>query len=168
MGFLNCLIFIAISSLLIFLCGRLFPRKWICENSFPYRAFEIEKNGKIYEKLKIKKWKTKWPDASLLFNKIFPKLYPKKRLENLNSNKISLLLKESCVAETTHVLSGIIGFFCVKIWRGGGGLTVSLFWAFINIPPILIQRYNRPRLVKSLNTIKNSSLQNELTDVDQY
>lgn len=150
MGFLYCIIYLAVMGLTVFIIGRIFPRKWIKENAFPFRSFSFEKNGKIYEKTGIRKWKPYWPDASVLLHRFFPKRYPKKRLDEADADKIPVLIKESCVAESTHVICGLLGFFCIRIWKRTGGVVVSVVWFMINIPPIIIQRYTRPRLIRAL------------------
>lgn len=154
MSFLYCLLYLAGMGILVFLIGRFFPRKWIKENAFPFRCYRFEKQGKIYEKIKIKRWKTKWPDASMLLHAVFRRHYPKKRIEGTDREKVSILIKESCVAESTHVVVSILGVFCIKIWKGMGGVLTSVGWILFNLPPIVIQRYNRPRLQKALNACK--------------
>lgn len=155
MEFLHCIIYLASMGILVFLIGRYFPRKWILENKFPFCDFKFEDNGLFYERIfKIKKWKTKWPDASMILHKFFPKHYPKKRIERCDKQKIPVLIKESCIAESTHVIAGLLGFLCIKIWKKSGGIVLSITWALFNLPPILIQRYNRPRLKRALLLIK--------------
>jgi len=147
---INCVIYIIVSGLVIFILGRLFPRKWIKESKFPFKAFKIENNGKLYDKINIRKWKTKLPDASLIITKFIPNFMPKKRIDNKYKSKdnTKILIKETCIAEINHFLAGITGLYCIKIWNGTGGLVVSLLYLLWNMPFILIQRYNRPRLVK--------------------
>ena len=58
MNFLNCLGYLLIVGIAIFLIGRLFPRRWISADRFIFRSFAFEKEGKIYDKIKISKWKT--------------------------------------------------------------------------------------------------------------
>jgi len=154
MGFVYSLIYLISISAVIFLIGRFFPRRWIFENKFPFRSFTFEKDGKIYEKIKVRKWKTIWPDASMLLYRVFPKHYPKKRLENNDASKIPVLIKESCIAESTHMVAGILGFVCIPIWHGVGGIIISILYFLANVPSIVIQRYNRPRLKKSLYLVE--------------
>ena len=152
MNLLNCVLFLVVSGLIIFFVGRVFPRKWIKENKFPFNDFKFEKGGKIYDKIKIKKWKTKLPDASLIIGKFFPKFLPKKRI-GIKANeqeKIKVLIKESCVAESTHLFSAIVGIFCAKLWKYWG-IIVSFAWFTWNMLFVLIQRYNRPRLIKAFS-----------------
>lgn len=148
-----CFSYLVIMGISIFLCGRFFPRKWIFENAFPYKSFAFEKNGTVYEKVNIKKWKTKWPDASKIFHGFFGEFYPKKQIEGKNLEKIQVLIKETCIAESTHFMAIILGLFSIKIWFNIGGFMIWLAWLGWNLPPILIQRYNRPRLK---NILKNN------------
>ena len=84
MNFLNCLGYLLIVGIAIFLIGRLFPRRWISADRFIFRSFAFEKEGKIYDKIKISKWKTKLPDMSVLITKIIPRFMKKKRVETGN------------------------------------------------------------------------------------
>lgn len=146
MKLLDCILYLIVSGLVIFFVGRIYPRAWIDENRFPFAAFKFERDGRIYEKLKIKKWKTRLPDASVIINKIAPGFMVKKRLDETSQDKFKALVKESCVAEATHVLAAIFGLLCMRLWKGTGGRIVSTAYFLFNIPFILIQRYNRPRL----------------------
>ena len=146
MRFLRSVLFHLCMGLVVFLVGRLFPRRWIREDKFPYKSFRFEKNGEIYHKIKIMQWKTKLPDASLIISKFLPKFLPAKRLEN--QEKIPVLIKETCVAEATHSIAAILGFIPVFIWGGvGAWLSAILFFAY-NLPYVLMQRFNRPLLIR--------------------
>lgn len=138
-GYLLCI------SIAVFILGRLYPRKWLRTDAFPFKSFKFEKNGTIYNKIKIMKWKTKLPDASLIITKILPRFMPKKRLEN--ENNIPVLINETCIAEAMHVIVAILGFGCIFVWNGIGGWIVSVLFLITNIPFIIMQRFNRPRLV---------------------
>ena len=51
----------------------------------------------------------------------------------------------------THGLLCIAGLFLLKIWPGTGGVFLTVIYiVFGNLPFLLIQRYNRPRLQKLL------------------
>lgn len=150
MKFLLYFCYLLCMGILVFLIGRFFPRRLIFENKFPFKNFSFEKEGAIYEKLKVRKWKTKWPDGSKIFHGIFGKLYPEKRIEEKSVSKIKTLIKETCVAESTHFAVIILGLFCPYAWQDIPAFILWLIWALWNIPPIIIQRYNRPRLKKVL------------------
>ena len=151
MRFFYCFLYLLSISVIIYVCGRLFPRKWIRENKFPFSCRKFEKNGKIYEKIKIRKWKTKYPDASLIMHKIFKKI-PKKRMDLRAELKLPVLIKESCVAEATHTVAAILGFGCVFIWKKCG-IFIAIAYALANLPAIFIQRYNRPRYAQNLSKL---------------
>ena len=151
MDVICALIYILVVSIGVFFAGRIFPRKFIFENKFPFRSFKFEKNGTLYNKLNIRKWKTKLPDASVILHKICPWLIPKKRIEH--KEKISLLIKETCIAEATHILAAALGFGAIRICKNIKGWIIALSYLAFNIPFVLIQRFNRPRLVKAHATI---------------
>ena len=71
MRFWICCGYYGFIGLLFFIIGRILPKKWFDYNAFPYKAFDCEKDGKIYEKIAISKWQSKVPDMS----RIFPKAY---------------------------------------------------------------------------------------------
>ena len=84
------------------------------------------------------------PDMS----RIMPDMVPK-RLDGIaKSETVDILIKEGCVAELVHQALITLGFVCVWIWKGMGGWIVSLLFAIGNVPYIIIQRYNRPRLMR--------------------
>ena len=147
MQFWKTIRYILCTSIVVFILGRVFPRKWIFEDRFPFKSFGFEKGGRIYNKIGIMKWKTKLPDASVTITKILPKFLPRKRIAQ--GDQIPILIKETCIAEATHVLVAILGFGCVFIWNGIGGWIVSIAFLIFNIPFIIIQRFNRPRLIRA-------------------
>ena len=154
MKFLYCILYLIVSGIVIFLIGRIFPRKWIKYNKFPFKSFKLENNGIIYNKLKIKKWKTKLPDASVIICKFIPKFMPIKRIKTNKKEEIEVLVKETCVAESTHFIAALTGFFCVRIWKSLGGWIISFIYLIWNYLFIMIQRYNRPRLINTIKRIE--------------
>lgn len=126
-----------------FYFGLALPRKSFNENSFPYKSFKWEKDGKIYNKLYIKKWKSKVPDMSIITNLLFPK-----RVQaNVTAEKLDRLIKESCVAEMIHYVLCVLSIGFYHIWKGKVGTIISVLYFIGNIPYILIQRYNRPHFI---------------------
>lgn len=151
MDFIYALIYILWVSIGVFLMGRIFPRKLIFPDKFPFKSFKFEENGNIYNKLQIRKWKTKLPDASVILHKICPWLIPKKRIES--KQKISVLIKETCIAEVTHILAAVLGFGTLRICKNIKGWIVATAYLIFNVPFVLIQRFNRPRLIKANNSL---------------
>ena len=110
-----------------------------------FRCFKFEKNGVLYEKLNIRKWQARVPDMS----RILPFLMPPKNLSGNYSDRLPTMIRETCVAEITHIVVSILGLPCLAIWPGVGGIAVTaIFILQLNVPYILIQRYNRPRLIR--------------------
>ena len=142
---LKCAVYFAITGLLLFFAGRLIPPQRMEWYRFPYKLYAAEKEGNIYKKIGIHHWQNKVPDMS----KIFPKLMPPKRMVDTSKEGLLRMIQETCVAELTHILLCITGLYCIKLWPGAGGITLALLNIILfNLPFILIQRYNRPRLVR--------------------
>lgn len=153
MRFLYTFLYILVISILIFLVGRIYPRKYIYEDRFPFKSFSFEKEGAVYNRLNILKWKTKLPDASMILGRLFPRMIPKKRIED--SRKVPVLIKETCVAEMTHVVAAILGFGCVWLWEGVGGWIMAIAFLLFNLPYVIMQRFNRPRLKRAVEMLNN-------------
>ena len=145
---INCLIYMALLGVLCFPVGRLFARIPFRTQSFPFRPYRVEQNGKIYEKLHIRFWKNRVPDVSRMFSKIVP---GKNRSGGRSAANLERMVRETCVAELTHTLLCVFGLVLPVIWPGWGGRLLCLTYIlFGNIPFIIIQRYNRPRLQRLL------------------
>lgn len=143
MDLFGCLIYIASVGLISFALGRLIPRDVLDENSFPFRSFGFESDGRIYEKLGIKSWMNRLPDMS----RMLPQLMPTKKLDGKMTEKLPVMIKETCIAELVHILLIPAGFGCLFILSGTGGAIVTAVYEIINSLFILIQRYTRPRLI---------------------
>jgi len=150
-GLLRCFLYLAAIGLLLFLLGRLIPKKWMLYNLFPYSPFFFEKNGKIYQALGIHRWREKVPDMS----KILPAMMPSKKLpKRATAGQLERMVQETCVAELVHNLLCVLGFGSVFLWKGAGGWMIALFYMAGNIPFSMIQRYNRPKLVQVMERLK--------------
>lgn len=113
------------------------------------KMFKIsEKEYKFLHKLGVKNWKNK----IVTWNKKYFSL------DNLHDkNNIEFLLKNNITAEIVHFICFFVGFLAIYIgcllsadeWYIY--LITSILASFlIDFPPILIQRYNRYRLLKIL------------------
>ncbi len=151
MNFVRCLVYLAMISFLCFLLGRVMPKHWFRYDAFPFKCFSLECDGAVYDHLSIRRWKGKLWDMST----VFPDLMPSKSLApGFNARHIKLMIQETCVAEFIHVLLSVLGFFCVEIWKSRCGLLVSVLYWIGNIPFCLVQRYNRPKLVRILKRME--------------
>ncbi|WP_226658068.1 glycosyl-4,4'-diaponeurosporenoate acyltransferase [Pseudalkalibacillus hwajinpoensis] len=96
----------------------------------------------VYESLRIRKWKTILPDGGDVFKGGFRK----KELKTLSSSYIQKFIVETRRAEVTHwlLIPPSILFF---VWNPISiGFIMIGYALVVNLPFILIQRYNRLRL----------------------
>jgi glycosyl-4,4'-diaponeurosporenoate acyltransferase len=118
------------------------PRKW-------------EKNGKIYvRKFRLKKWKRRLPDGAALFKKGFQK----KHLMGLDRVYLDNFIRETCRAELTHWTMFLFSavFFIWNPWYVG--IVMIVYAILVNMPCIIIQRYNRIRLKRVYSRLISSSV----------
>lgn len=122
-------------------------RKWFQPDLWLFRCRSWEREGRFYRSLHVQQWKDKLPDMS----KIFPKfLTPKQVDSTMGANQVHQVVEETCKAEAVHWgLSAACGMFFLlcKTWKNALVLWLIYFLVF-NLPFIIIQRFNRPRLVR--------------------
>lgn len=162
MGFGGCVKYLALTGAISFIAGRLLPKKWFRPIQFPYKLYRFEQDGRLYEKLRIKSWHRKLPDMSCLF----PKLMPPKRFNVHDEYRLPDMIRETCVAELIHRLLCISGLYCIEIWQGSGGKILSVLNILGNIPFVLAQRYNRPRLVRLMKNAEKKGVVYACTDFE--
>lgn len=142
-GFWGCVLYAAVLGVLSFVLGRIVPKTWFKSDKFPYRVKDGEK--KVFDFLKVKKWQSKVPDMSRIFSRIMPE----KRITADTLRDVPRMLQETCVAEFTHAVLSVLGLGMLFIWPGVGGVVAALVYILVgNLPFVIIQRYNRPRLQK--------------------
>jgi glycosyl-4,4'-diaponeurosporenoate acyltransferase len=122
------------------------PQKWF------YLTRPWEKGGEIYERFfHVRSWKKYIPAGGKLYSDTFSL----QKLSSFKKDYLELWLKESCRAEFCHwimVLPGFLFFF----WNSTrGGCLMMIYAVLNNLFPIVLQRFNRPRirrLMSHLNT----------------
>lgn len=145
MELLRCAVYLALTGLAGFFLGRIVPGEQIDPEKGLFRSFPFEKGGAIYEKMGIRKWHKRLPDMS----RILPFAMPAKNLLGDYEKRLSIMIRETCVAEAVHIAVSITGLRCLWIWPGIGGIAVTMIHILLlNLPFIMIQRYNRPRLLR--------------------
>lgn len=133
------------------------PSKWVSPSSFIFKERKWEKGGEFYSKIfKVRKWKKFLPDGSA----ISKKGYRKKTLTNYSKENLERFLEESCRAELTHSLA-ILPFWVFGLFAQVEIIGIMLVYALIvNMPCIIVQRFNRPRILKILEK-KNKLKENK-------
>jgi len=141
---LYVVLIIAASGVLSFIIGECLPRRLFHADKFPYRAFKWERGGKIYINTGVRRWKDIVPDMS----KIVPGVVKKKAFAAATAEGMRRLVAETCVAEFIHVMLIIIVTPLLVIFgKGAFGIICAVLNALGNLMFVIIQRYNRPRLV---------------------
>jgi len=134
-GFWRCFWYLIITGVIAFFAGRLIPKNWFRPDLFPYRSYKFEQDGRIYDKLKVRKWQNKIPDMS----KILPKVMPPKNLSGNFRERMPRMLQETCVEEMIHSVLCVTGLRCLKLYPGiGGVIIVILYIVAFNLPFIII------------------------------
>lgn len=143
MSLLYAALYVAALGILSHFAGQALPRAHFDPQKFPYRSADWENGGKVYEKLGIKHWKDRLPDMS----KIMPDMV-KKKMSAVKSQGMDVLIAETCVAECVHWALMLLSLGIFFFWRGAWAVVFWLVYNLLgNLPFIIIQRYNRPRLV---------------------
>lgn len=139
-----------------FLCGflvHLVPNEFYTVENFMFKKRWWEFEGRLYERVfLIKLWKGKLPEAGELLG-INP--FNKKNFKSRDEKYIERFILETCRAELAHILPFM--FLPISfIWNNvlWAMLVMTGVCVIINTPFIAIQRYNRIRLVRILNSIR--------------
>jgi len=137
---LGCLV---ASDALIAILVRCIPESAINPFLPVFRAGKFER--KLQNFLQVRRWKDYIPESG----KYLCNFAKDKIAEPDNNDYILKFLRETCYAEMMHIVSLFLPFFFVPF------LPVSLtLWlplvcvnALLQLMPVMVQRYNRPRLV---------------------
>lgn len=133
---------------------HLLPKQVLSPNVFFFRAHSFEEEGEIYQRLlRVRHWKGKAPDGG----SIVPGTFKKKHLEKIDPDTLRQFLLESCRAELIHWLAippfVLFGFFVSNL-----ALALMFLYAVgVNLPFVVIQRYNRPRVQRLLKRLEEKN-----------
>ncbi|MBE5741521.1 MAG: hypothetical protein E7351_03245 [Clostridiales bacterium] len=140
-----CLIgLVAIDAIFALFTRFVMPKKYF--DPFKKRFAVPKWERKFYEKIGIRKWKDKVPEAGkYLVN------FSKSEVADMADNEyVYKFMQETCYAEIMHLYGAIFSFAIIFI-----NLRLALLVALpmivanvlINTLPVMIQRYNRPKLM---------------------
>ena len=109
-----------------------YTKKWFQEKPF---------EKKLYKKLKVRKWK-----------KRFPTLNPQDF--DLKNRSVEEIIQVTCQAEIVHEIIMVLSFVPVlfTVWLDSFGVffTTSCIACLFDNVFVIMQRYNRPRLIRLL------------------
>ena len=152
MGIVNCIFYMGVLGVAAYPVGRIISKFGLDPERFPFTEQAWELGGKLYEKLHIKSWQARVPDVSQVLHRWMPR---KKLHVGFTSETVRTMISETCTAEVVHNLLNLAGLRLLGLWRGTGGVIVYLIYVlFGNLPFILVQRYNRPRLKVLLSRLE--------------
>lgn len=138
-----CFLLWAVIQLLVsYICLKV-PNRFFNPTKFPFHSFGFEQEGAVYRKwLWVHKWKKYLPDGGALMGAEFRK----KNLEHVTHANLRRFLIESCRAEMTHFFA-ILPFWVFGFIAPPEVILIMLLYALaLNMPCIIAQRYNRPRI----------------------
>lgn len=139
----NILVWIAICVVIGWVAGMV-PRPWLEADTFVTRIRSFERNGRIYDRVRIRRWKDRLPESNSLGRA-------------QRSNKRSLTgragvpgyIVETRRAEYVHWAILLAGPF-FHVWSPSWVARImTLFGIGFNLPFIAVQRFNRGRAVRS-------------------
>ena len=134
-----------------FLCLRL-PARFFRPDAFLWRAHRWEKEGRVYDDIfHVRAWKRLLPDGGAAFHK---RGYRKKNLTDYSEANLERFLVESARGELTHWLA-ILPFWVFGLFSPPVVVWLMLAYALaVNVPCIIAQRYNRPRVLAVLARVR--------------
>ncbi len=140
--------------------ATIIPDRFYNTDSFLFRLRSWEQNGRFYQKVfAIRRWKHLLPDGAAIVKSGFRK----KHLTDYSEKGLEKFIVETCRAELTHILA-ILPFWAFGFFAPPYVIWLMLLYALlVNVPCIVAQRYNRPKLVKLLRA--RSARTNKLTPV---
>lgn len=158
---ISLLVLVAIDAVCALFVRYCLPKKIF--NPF-LKCYNVGKNErKFYEKIGIRKWKDRIPEAGQLFAN-----FSKTEVADMTNNEyVKKFMSETIYAEIMHWLSMIFSFLIIFIDLRLAltvGLPLVIGNMILNLMPVLVQRYNRPKLMVLYQ--RNERMKNKSTNQD--
>lgn len=139
---------VLVPSLFVDIFIRILPKKWFDYNKKIFIVKDSEVN--FYKKIGIRKWKDKIPEAGKTAGFSKDHLY-----DPNNPEYIKNFILETVYGSLLHlfcIITSLSFAFFGLLWNGFLTMTlpVAVVYSILNVPSFMIQRYNRPRLIKKL------------------
>ena len=141
---LDSAVWAVIQPLIGFLCTQLPPSAFDAGH-WLFRTRRWEQGGAIYERLfRVRRWKGWLPSGGTVFRGGFSM----RRVMSSRREYLERYLQETCRAELTHWLAlgaSVLFFLWNPPWLG---LYMVLYAVVVNAPCIVVQRANRPHILR--------------------
>ena len=152
---ISLLVLVAIDAVCALFVRYCLPKKVF--NPF-LKAYKVgKKERKFYEQIGVRKWKDRIPEAGQLFAN-----FSKTEVTDMTNNEyVYKFMSETIYAELMHWLSMIFSFLIIFIDLRLAltvGLPLVIGNMILNLMPVLVQRYNRPKLMVLYERNKRSEL----------
>lgn len=149
---LNCILYTVLVVVRAWI-DVLIPQRFLRPEGWWFRIRDWERDGEWYrDQLRIDRWKDKLPSLRTATR------FSKKRLTEASRRYFNLFITETCRAESNH-LRAIGSVLVMRLWTPVDLWLVCLVIAVVgNVPFIMIQRYNRPRLIRALERLERREL----------
>lgn len=141
---------VGILGILAYFIGESLPRSLYDPCRFPYKAGKWEKDGRVYERLGVKWRKSHAIDMSRFMKRSFPKQNTVTR----DPARLRRLVQEMCNAELVHWVLALLSPVFALLIDGWYGIAISVGYALFNLSDVMIQRYNRPRIMMILERLE--------------
>ena len=134
---------------IVSIISRTLPKKLFNFNRRLYRERKFER--KLFKMIKVKKWKHLIPEMGEVLVG-----FSKNKISNpKDPSYIAKFIEETCYAEFIHFNAIIFSFGILLIFPAKYTFCVTLpiciFASLLHMLPIIVQRYNRPKLVMLYN-----------------
>ncbi len=138
----------------IAMLGNKISDKHFNSDCFWLKTRKWEDNGLFYKRVfKVNKWKPLLPDGA----KAHKKGFRKKNLNSFDPKYLKAFIAETGRAEIFHWFQ-IGPFWIFGLWSPSFVIWIMLGYALaFNLPCIIAQRYNRPRLTQVYNHLINKN-----------
>ena len=125
--------------------GSRVPDRFFKPDGFWMKTRGWEKNGDFYRRVfRVERWKHLLPEGA----KAHKAGFKKKQLSSVDAKYLEAFIAETGRAEIFHWLQ-IVPFWVFGLWSPTFVIWIMLGYALlVNLPCIIAQRYNRPRLIK--------------------
>lgn len=148
--FLRMASIVSIIGIPTFYIGESLPRSMYDPDRFPFKCYAWEKGGQVYEKFGIR-----WRKAhSIDMSRIMRRAFPKQNTMSRDPAHLRRLVLEMCNAELVHWMLTLLSPIFACLIEGWYGVVISVGYLLSNLSHIMIQRYNRPRIMMILKRIE--------------